>query len=98
MKRTCLIIISCLLSALAWAEFVNVKVNEPISANEAPAQFSTWFHVNGCSFRLYNDETDDIGMRHQSYQQYYNSIAVENCIVIVHSKNGLVSYVNGDIM
>lgn len=98
MKRTYLIIIYCLVSAFAWAEFVNIKVNEPIGTDEAPAQFSNWFHVSGSSFELFNDETDDLGMRHQAYQQYYNNIAVENCIVIVHSKTGLVSYVNGDIM
>lgn len=80
------------------AEFVNFKVKENIPVNEVTSHFNSWFHTNGSAFELYDDRTDEVGMRHQAYQQYYNGVAVENCIIIVHSKNDMVSYINGDIM
>lgn len=98
MKRLYLIITCCIVPLFAMADFVNKKVNENIKADDVTSLFAAWFHTNDCSFELYDDKTDEIGMRHQAYQQYYNGVAVENCILIVHSKNGIVTYINGDIM
>lgn len=61
--------------------------------------FSRWFAVGGeTQFVLQTDETDEIGMRHQTYQQYYKGVKVEANMLIVHSKNGEVSSVNGVVM
>ena len=98
MKRIAVFIIFCCVFNYALAEFVNLKIKDNIPVEDAISHFANWFQTSGCSFELFSDETDEINMRHQAYQQFYNGIAVENCIIIVHSKDGKITYVNGDIM
>ncbi len=50
------------------------------------------------TFEMFRDETDDIGMRHCSYQQYVGGVEVANAMFLVHSKGGLVSTINGDLL
>lgn len=40
-------------------------------------------------------ETDQLGMTHQRFQQYYKGVAVEGNVAIVHSQNSRVISVNG---
>ena len=47
---------------------------------------------------MFRDETDDLGIRHQSYQQYIDGIKVLNAVVVVHAKDNKVISVNGDIL
>ena len=51
----------------------------------------------GTTFKLFRDEVDALGIRHQSYQQYYNNVRVENKMILVHSRDGLLSCLNGNI-
>jgi bacillolysin len=44
----------------------------------------------------YKTETDELGMTHTRYREYFNNIPVEGTMVITHSKNGRVISVNGD--
>lgn len=44
------------------------------------------------------DYTDDLGFRHINYRQYCCGIPVEHCMVMVHSRNGMVTSVNATIM
>jgi Zn-dependent metalloprotease len=50
------------------------------------------------SFQQIAKRTDDLGFEHTNYQQYFNGFAIENKIVMVHSKNGILQYVNGQII
>lgn len=50
------------------------------------------------TFEMFRDETDDIGMRHCSYQQFVDGVEVANAMILVHSKNGIISTINGDIL
>ena len=99
MKKLLTLIFALWLSLALYAEFVRVdSEGKDIPSNEATTYFAEWFSVNPSDFVMFNDETDDIGMRHQAYKQYCNGIPLENCILIVHSKDGYVKYVNGDIL
>ncbi|WP_299886160.1 M4 family metallopeptidase [uncultured Lacinutrix sp.] len=45
--------------------------------------------VGGTEFRLIKTETDKLGMRHRTYQQYYNGIKVHFGILKMHERNGV---------
>lgn len=61
--------------------------------------FGSYFsYASGSTFTLFRDTTDALGIRHQSYQQYYQGKEVESHVVIVHSKNGIVRCINGSTM
>ena len=90
--------------------FITAKANEVghffvdlSSQNVSVANISTSFsnYVNvasGSTFALFRDTTDGLGIRHQSYQQYYQGSKVQSNIVIVHSMNGIVKCINGAVM
>jgi Zn-dependent metalloprotease len=48
------------------------------------------------NFKSYKTETDQLGVTHTRYRQYYHSYPVEGTTLICHSKNGRVISVNGD--
>lgn len=48
------------------------------------------------NFLLFKDTTDDLGMSHQTYQQYFSGVKVENAEYSVHGKNGIIEVINGD--
>lgn len=86
-------------SLMSFAEFVNRDcVGENITPNEVEKYFSIWFNTGNSTFVLFNERVDNLGFLHQNYQQYVDGIKVEDCALIVHSKGGYVTYVNGDIM
>lgn len=47
------------------------------------------------TFEAINSYTDSYGTTHTDYQQYYRGVAVENCILIVHSEGNIVTGING---
>jgi len=51
---------------------------------------------NEDSFALVKETTDQLGIVHQRYQQYYNGIKVENAEYMIHGKNGIIKTMNGD--
>lgn len=78
--------------------FMNVE-NENVQVANVESHFAQWFDLPAnTTFTLFRDETDSLGIRHMSYQQYVNGIIINNCMVLVHAKNGIVNVVNGDIM
>ena len=90
--------------------FASLKANEvghfyvdlssqSISISNISNSFSNYVDVaNGSTFTLFRDTTDGLGIRHQSYQQYYQSKKVQSFVVLVHSKNGIVRSINGAVM
>ena len=44
------------------------------------------------------DTIDDLGIRHQSYRQYYNGIEVESYLLIVHSNDGQITSISGSLL
>lgn len=78
--------------------FVDLSSQNVALTNVADS-FRLYFDfANGSSFALFRDTIDAIGIRHQSYQQYYQGAEVESHVVLVHSKDGIVSCINGSAM
>ena len=79
---------------------VNISLREAnIPVEQTPQYFSKWVNVNSkTTFTLVKDETDEQGYRHQRYVQQYGGITVDASCLIVHSKNGKITSVNGFVM
>lgn len=72
---------------------------ENIPVEQATQLLGTWMKTStDMTFVLVKDETDDLGFRHQTYGQQLNGIAVDGARLMVHSKDGRVTYVNGFVM
>lgn len=70
--------------------------NLPIEKSED--YLKQWFKNTDLStFMKIKESTDDLNTTHTSYQQLYNNISIEGCVVFVHSKNGFIYCVNGQI-
>ncbi len=78
--------------------FMNVA-DENVQVTNVESKFAQWLDLPAnTTFEKFRDETDNIGIRHISYQQYVNKEEITNGIVLVHAKNDKVVVVNGDIM
>ncbi|MFA6059784.1 MAG: M4 family metallopeptidase [Taibaiella sp.] len=49
------------------------------------------------TFKQTRETTDKLSITHTSMQQYYQGVKVEGGMVLVHSKDGQVNYINGKI-
>jgi len=47
-------------------------------------------------FRLRRVTTDNLGITHKRFQQYYKGIKVENAEYLIHGKGDNIDYINGD--
>ena len=78
--------------------FLNVE-SENVQVAQAQSHFAQWLDLPAnTTFALFRDTTDNIGIRHLSYQQIVNGTEVANSMILVHAKNNVVFAVNGDIM
>lgn len=78
--------------------FLNVE-SENVQVAQAQSHFSQWLDLpSNTTFTLFRDTTDNLGIRHLSYQQYVDGNEILHGIVLVHAKNNKVVVVNGDIM
>lgn len=69
-----------------------------ITKENAIKYFNEWFNLNqNHSFQQISEKTDNLGFTHTNFQQYYKGTAIEGSIVMLHSKNGMASSVNGNI-
>lgn len=81
---------------------VNQKIIYLTSSNssneEAIALFSREYKLKKeNSFKALYSNQDKAGITHEKFQQYYKNLKVEFGTVITHSKNGVVSMVNGEL-
>ncbi|WP_449397733.1 M4 family metallopeptidase [Chryseobacterium wanjuense] len=49
------------------------------------------------SFKFVKESTDELGIKHLVYQHYFKGIKVGDEIILIHEKNGMLTYVNGEI-
>ena len=99
MKRISLFLFGLLASCFAFADFVEKSFEgQQVSIEDAVSNFNEWFGTGDSEYILFFDETDEIGMRDMDYQQYVDGVKVNNCALFVHSRNGLVTLINGDVM
>lgn len=103
MKRLFVILVAIFATISLFANmqghfFMNVE-NENVQVANVENHFAQWLDLPAnTTFTLFRDETDNLGIRHMSYQQYVDGTVIQNGIVLVHAKNSIVNVVNGDIM
>ena len=98
-----LLLLACscmMLHAAAEGTHVNRDLRrENVPVEQATQMFGKWMKTSSdVTFVLVNDETDDLGFRHQTYEQLMNGIRVDAGRLMVHSKDGKITYVNGYVM
>lgn len=50
------------------------------------------------SFQLVKENTDDLGIKHSVYQHYYKGVKVMDDLLLIHEKDGNLTYVNGEMI
>ena len=75
-----------------------IKFSTSMNIDEAKGRFVLEYGLdNNSTFVEYQTNTDKTGGLHQKFQQYYKSVKVEYGTMIVHSKNGKVASINGEL-
>ncbi len=73
--------------------------DQNIPVENATDYFSEWFNLGeGVTFTVFNDETDNIGMRHVAYQQYIDGVKAEHQMILVHAREGKIVSINTSII
>lgn len=101
MRRIFLIAYCVLISISVFSNSYWIKdlESQRIPDENVVNMFNQWFNINNQStFKKTRDYTDDLGIRHQNFKQFYNGLPVDGYLIIVHSKNGTVRSVNGYVM
>ena len=97
-----LVLLTCLLfPCLMWANkhFSFDMSEQRMSIDDVKDSLFHWFELDGTvDFKVFADDMDNVGFRHLALQQYYDGIAVDGHIVLVHSKNDYVQSINGLLM
>jgi Zn-dependent metalloprotease len=76
----------------------NMKFTSSLTIVEAKENFINEFGLDESNtFVEYQTNTDKTGGLHQKFQQYYKGVKVEYGTMIVHSKNGIVTSINGEL-
>lgn len=113
MKRSLLYFLICLLPFSGFAQqliadmirdadgttqhFVSLQVTDQVPFDESESKKLLGFDSN-TGLVLINKITDQIGMTHYRYYQSYQGLPVENTMYIIHTKNGLVTGLTGEVV
>lgn len=49
------------------------------------------------TYKLVKESTDELGIKHFVYQHYFKGVKVGDELILLHEKNGKLTYVNGEI-
>ena len=61
-----------------------------VESKSLSLNLNSWFSLNeNHSFKKINERTDDLGYTHINYQQQYNSIPIDGCIIMLHTNDGM---------
>lgn len=78
---------------------LNITPQDKLPLDKALNYVVSLHNLDGSfTFKEVRNYTDELGIKHVSYQQYYNGVAVENGMVMFHAKKGNVYYINGTLM
>lgn len=76
---------------------VNLE-KQKLNKENAVKNFNSLFNLNEYhSFQQISERTDELGFTHTNYQQFYKGFPIESFMIMLHSKNGLVTSANGRI-
>ncbi|MFK7781715.1 M4 family metallopeptidase [Psychroserpens sp.] len=78
-------------------QHVTFNANEELNFTDGTHVLKQFLETSDqITFVQLKSEVDNIGMKHETYQQYYNGIPVEFAIYKVHSKNQKLTSINGE--
>ncbi|KXH84772.1 M4 family metallopeptidase [Chryseobacterium kwangjuense] len=70
-----------------------------VSADALFTHLGEWLGTgNDHAYKLLKQNKDELGIKHFFYEHYYKGVKVMDDMVLVHEKNGKVTYVNGEII
>jgi bacillolysin len=70
-----------------------------IASDFLAGHLAEWFGAGSDhTFSLVKSSTDDLGIRHSTYQHYYKNVKVADDLILLHEKNGEVIFVNGEFV
>lgn len=103
MKRIFLLLFLCATNIAFTQEHKSFMFNDlqeqNISAENIETYFQKRFLLNqDYSFKRISETTDNLGLQHINYKEYYKGIEVEDVLLMVHANKGIVYCVNGQIM
>lgn len=76
---------------------VNLE-KDRLTKENAVAQMPSWFGLSkNHTFQQVSERTDELGITHTNFQQYFKGFLVEGNLVMLHSKNGKLTSINGQI-
>jgi Zn-dependent metalloprotease len=71
---------------------------ESLTKEISVAQLRNWFGLSeNHTFQQVSERTDELGITHTNFQQYFKGFLVEGNLVMLHSKNGKLTSLNGQI-
>lgn len=77
--------------------FVNLEKLK-ISKESSTNNIAAWLKLSSShSFKQISEKTDDLGITHSYLQQYFKGFLVEGNFVMLHSKNGNINSINGQV-
>src|SRR5258706_1479628 len=80
-------------------KYVKFKEAAAFSVGEFPMWASSALGMSKeNSFQLLNASSDELGFTHYRYKQYCNNIPVEGTMYILHTRNGKVISMNGELL
>lgn len=69
-----------------------------VTSKQLINRLNEWMNANSDhTFKIINEESDDLGFKHTTLQHYYKNVKVADEIVSLHEKNGFLTYVNGEV-
>jgi Zn-dependent metalloprotease len=85
-------------STLDWLYFKNPTSSSEVSPIDYLASIKSGLSLGtGDSFILEKTTTDELGIKHHRFNQFYNGIKVEGCDYILHEVEGNYTYANGKL-
>ncbi|HLV46800.1 MAG TPA: M4 family metallopeptidase [Flavobacterium sp.] len=84
----------------AYGTFMVTFHGREVSSDYLVNNFNNYFELdNDHNFELVRESKDEkTGFTHLSYQHYFKGVEIEGDMVFVHSKNGKVSSINGQLI
>jgi len=78
--------------------FKNLK-SENVSVSDIQDHLNEWLGLSSeHTFREISNTTDNLGIRNQNFQQFYKGILMNDSAVMLHSKDGIATVINGNII
>lgn len=81
------------------AGWVYLKKEKKLSSDDLFVKYKDAFGLTMSDEMIkVKSKTDDIGLKHSTYQQYYKGLPVENFTYLIHEKEGIADIMNGEVL